>query len=107
MLTTNVYFFSKLFYRIINKFCTNGNKNKIEFFFESFLFKVKKKKNCYMFLIFLEVLSILRLEAGVKILKYAKSKRIKRRKKGKKIPIRTKVIPIALSTQARFNLILK
>lgn len=55
---------------------------------------------------FLEALFILRSELGVKILKYAKNKNVKKRKKGKKLPVRTKVIPILLPIKSKFNLVL-
>lgn len=106
MLYKNNYFFSKLFFKIINRICFNGKALKLEYFFEYFLSTWKKKKNCYILFYFLEALFILRSELGVKILKYSKNKNVKKRKKGKKLPVRTKVIPILLSIKTKFNLVL-
>lgn len=106
MLYKNIYFFSKIFYKIINRICFNGKGLKLEYFFEYYLYTWKKKKNCFSLFMFLEALFILRSELGVKILKYAKNKNVKKRKKGKKLPVRTKVIPILLPIKSKFNLVL-
>lgn len=106
MLYRNTYFFSKIFYKIISRISINGKNLKLDFFFEYFLLNLKKKKNCFIFFFFLEALFILRSEVGVKILKYSKNKNVKKRKKGKGLPVKTKVIPILLPVKSRLNLVL-
>ena len=41
---------------------------------------------------------------GARILKYAKNKHTKRRKKGFKLPIRTKVIPVIINKIYKYNI---
>jgi len=101
------FFFSRIFYKFLNKFSLKGNNNKIEFFFEEYLLKLKEKKKVSFFFLFLEVLSILKPEMGVKIFKFSKNKNIKRKKKGLKLNVRTKVIPIIINKKAKYNLALK
>ena len=100
------FFFSKLFYKFLNKFSKKGNNYKIDFFFETYLKRLKTKKKTEFFIMFLESLSILKPEMGVRILKFSKSKHTKRRKKGFKLPIRTKVIPIIINKISKYNIAL-
>jgi len=65
---------------------------------------MKYKKKLNFLILFLEALSILKPEMGVRILKYAKNKHTKRRKKGFKLPIRTKVIPIIINKLSKYNI---
>jgi hypothetical protein len=58
-------------------------------------------------LIYLESLALLKPEIGVKIFKFSRNKNVKRRKKGSKLALRTKVIPIYLNKKAKYNLALK
>ena len=98
------FFFSKVVYKFLNKFNKKGNNYKIDFFFEFFLKEMKYKKKLNFLILFLEALSILKPEMGVRILKYAKNKHTKRRKKGFKLPIRTKVIPIIINKLSKYNI---
>lgn len=91
-------------YKFLNKFTKKGNNYKIDFFFEFFLKNLKTKKKINFLVLFLESLSILKPEMGVRILKYAKNKHTKRRKKGFKLPIRTKVIPIIINKSSKYNI---
>jgi hypothetical protein len=100
------FFFSKLFSKFLNKFTLKGNNFKLESFFEFYLSGLKKKKNINFFLIFLEALSTLKPELGVKVFKFSKNKNVKRRKKGAKLQLRTKVIPIVLNKKAKYNIAL-
>jgi hypothetical protein len=100
------YFYSKLVYKFLNKFSLKGNNNKIETFFEDYLISLKLKKKINFFLIFLEVLSSLRPEVGAKIFKFSRNKNVKRRKKGFKLAVRTKIIPKIINKKAKLNLAL-
>lgn len=103
----NYFFFSRFFYKFINKFSLKGNNNRIEFFFEQYLLNLKKRKKNNFFFFFLEALNILKPEIGVKIFKFSKNKNVKRKKKGTKLAIRTKVIPVIIHKKAKYNLALK
>lgn len=100
------FFFSSIFYKFLNKFRTNGNY-KIESVFENYLYSFKLKKKINFFLIFSEVLVKLKPEVGVKIFKFSRNKNVKRRKKGSKLELRTKVIPIYINKKIKYNLALK
>jgi len=101
------FFFSQLFYKFLNKFSLKGNNYRIELFFENYLYTLKLKKKINFFLIYLESLALLKPEIGVKILKFSRNKNVKRRKKGAKLVLRTKVIPRYINKKAKYNLALK
>ena len=98
------YFFSKVFNKLINKFIFKGKRYNTEKIFDSFFLLAKKKRNQNFFLYFLECLNILKPEVGVRIFKFSKNKRVKRRKKGSKIPNRVKAVPIYVGTHTKFNI---
>jgi hypothetical protein len=52
-------------------------------------------------------LALLKPEIGVKIFKFSRNKNVKRRKKGSRLVLRTKVIPIYINKKAKYNLALK
>lgn len=101
------FFFSDFFYKLLKKFSLQGRYYIIESFFFYYFLRLKKTKKNNFFLVFLEAIRLLRPVMGVKIWKFSRNKKIKRRKKGKKILPRIKVIPIWLNLKAKYNLALK
>lgn len=102
-----LYFFSTFFSKFLKKFTLKGKHYLVESSFLSHFLNAKKIKKNNFFLIFLEVLRLLRPLMGVKIWKFSRNKKMKKRKKGKKILPRVKVIPIWLNTKSKYNLALK
>lgn len=103
----NYFFRSSLIVKVFKKI-SKGGSFKVEYSFERFLFLLKKKKKMFnFFLLFLEALSILAPYLGVKIFKFSKNKNVKRKKKGVKVSIRTKVIPEIITKRAKYNLALR
>jgi ribosomal protein S7 len=98
------FFFTYIFYKLLNKFSKKGNNYRIELLFENVLLNFKRLKKSNFFLIFLEALCILKPEVGVTIFKFAKNKNTKRKKKGSKLAIRVKVIPKNITRKSKYNM---
>jgi hypothetical protein len=102
----NYFFFSRIFSKFLNRFTHHSNSNKIERLLEKYLINLKRKKKINFFLMFLESLSLLRPELGVRIFKFNRKKGAKRKKKGTRFRIRTKVFPIVISKEAKYRMAL-
>ena len=101
------YFSSKYFTKLINKFILKGKRTRIEYTFNIFFQLVKKKKTFFFFFSYLEALYVLKPLIGAKVWKFAKNKRIRKRKKGVKFQIRVKIIPTNISELAKAKQALK
>lgn len=98
------FFFSKLMSSLFSKFLNKGKRTKVEFIFNKFFHFIKTKRKFYFYFVLLDSLTILKPEIGVRIYKFSKNKKLKRRKKGYKKHQDTKVFPLPINDLKKFKI---